>query len=259
MHVTSAFSRSAYGYSPLPTSLLYKTADREQANALERLLRIKRRSEKDTLLVRQGDWSAPLVTILSGWVFRYALLSDGRRQILSLHLPGDTVGLDTLLTGAPTYPIQSASVVTYCWTDHRVAAELVVEARWFRRRALEALAADRATAESTLTRLGQCNAEERVASLFLELYDRLVERGLAADGQFKIELTQIHLADLLGLTPVHLNRVLQRFRARKLLVMTGHQVTLPDVRALEYVAVAAYPGMTRMARSDEHLVTTDAF
>ncbi|GAC1346359.1 MAG: Crp/Fnr family transcriptional regulator [Acetobacteraceae bacterium] len=215
---------------------------------LEQLHSVRRRSERDVQLVRQGDPASPLLTILSGWAFRYSMLSNGRRQILSLHLPGDTVGLDTLLTGAPTYPVQSAGAVTYCYIEHERAAAVAQDAPWFRRRALEALAADRATAEAALTRLGQCNAEERVASLFLELYDRLLERGLAANGSFKLELTQQHLADLVGLTAVHLNRVLQRLKGRKLLAMSGHQVTLPDAQSLEFLAIAPYPAMVRAAR-----------
>ena len=196
----------------------------------------QRRCERDTQLIRAGDPRAPLLTMLRGWAFRYTLLQDGRRQILNVVLPGDTVGVDTVLTGVPGLPVQSAGPVSYCLFDRDRAAALADEQPWFRRRAVDALVRERAAAQAAMTRLGQCTAEERIASLLLELYGRLYRRGLANNGTFVLELTQQHLADLIGLTAVHLNRVLQRMRARGLIATTGQRVTLLDVSSLECLA-----------------------
>lgn len=224
------------GFRPSPGSLLFNELNQDEAAAVYALHASKRRSERDAQLIRAGDPAAPLLTIISGWAFRYGLLSNGRRQILSVNLPGDTIGLDTLLTGAPAYPVQCAGAVTYCVIDRDRAAALAREAPWFRRRALEALARDRAAAETAITRLGQCNAEERVASVFLDLYERLADRGLAGNNSFTLELTQLHLADLVGLTAVHFNRVLKRLVARGLLSVAGHRVTLLNMSSLECLA-----------------------
>ena len=242
MHHAQEQARSLayYGFQPPAGSLLLKSRGHDGA-APDKLHAIKRRSERDVQLIRAGDAAAPLLTILSGWAFRYSTLPNGRRQILGIFLPGDTIGLDTLLTGAPAYPVQCAGPVIYSIISHSQAALLAAEAPWFQRQALDALARDRAGAEASLTRLGQCSAEERLASVLLELYERLASRGLAGNGTFILELTQQHLADLVGLNAVHLNRVLQRLKARKLLALSGHRVTLLDMGALECLALRPQP------------------
>ncbi len=204
----------------------------------------QRHCERDVQLIGAGDPRAPLLTILRGWAFSYNVLRDGRRQILNVLLPGDTVGVDTVLTGAPGLSVQSAGPVSYCMFDRDRAVALAAEQPWFRSRAVDALVRERAAAQAAMTRLGQCSAEERIASLLLELYGRLYRRGLADGGTFMLELTQQHLADLVGLTAVHLNRVLQRMRARGLIAAAGQRVTLLDVPSLECLAPLrdAHPG-----------------
>lgn len=197
----------------------------------------QRRCERDTQLIRPGNPRAPLLNVLRGWAFRYALLQDGRQQLLNVVLPGDTLGVDTVLTGAPSLLVQSASPVSYCVFDCDGAAALADEQPWFRRRAVDALVRESAAAQSAMTLLGQCTAEGRIASLLLELYGHLYRRGLADGGAFVLELTQQRLAELVGLTAVHLNRVLQRMRARGLIATIGQRVTLPDVPSLECLAL----------------------
>src|SRR4051794_13578320 len=189
---------------PTPRALLFRGLDGEKVAILQELHGPQRRAERDTQIVRAQDPAAPLITISRGWAFRYSLLPDGRRQILSFALPGDTIGLPNLLTGAPLYPVQAATAIVYCTISHERANQLLASATWFRDLALAALAVQRAEAEATLTRLGQCKAEERVASVLLEFYNRLAFRGLAGDNTLMLDLTQQHLADFVGLTVVHL-------------------------------------------------------
>ena len=228
---------AGYPLQPIPESPLFRGLDRGRVTTLQDLHGPQRRAERDTQLIRARDTAAPLITLSRGWAFRYSLLPDGRRQILSFALPGDTIGLGNVLTGAPTYPVQAATAVVYSVVSHERATQLLRQATWFHDRALEALARDRAEAECTLTRLGQCSAEECVASVLLDLYRRLAARGLAANNCFMLDLTQQHLADFVGLTVVHLNRMLGRLRARGLLAMSGHRVTLIDIPGLERLAL----------------------
>jgi len=225
----------------MPGSALLKPLTAEQARAVLNLHGPQLRSSKDAQLIRARDPASPLLTLISGWAFRYSLLPNGKRQILSLALPGDTIGLDTLLTGAPVYPVQSATAVVYCVMRQDQACELLREADWFREQALNALARDRIQAEAALTRIGQCTAEERVAAVLLDLYKDLSKRGLAASNTFPLELTQQHLADWLGLTVVHLNRVLGRFKSRRLISMDRNQITLLDPAALACLSFAPVP------------------
>lgn len=236
-----AASPRAVGYplQPIAESGLFKGLDRDCWTTLLSLHGPQRRAERDALLVRPRDKQPPLITLSRGWAFRYSLLPDGRRQILSFALPGDTIGLGNVLTGAPAYPVQAAGTVMYSIVPHERVQELLSEASWFRAHAVDALAEERAEAEILLTRLGQCNAEERVASVLLEFYNRLSARGLASDNTFVLDLTQQQLADYLGLTVVHMNRMLGRLRGRKLIQMSGHRLTFLDVPAMERLVVVA--------------------
>lgn len=192
--------------------------------------------DRDMQMVRAEESPSGVLLIQSGWAFRYRLLADGRRQILNLLLPGDTAGFDTLLSGMPGTAIQAATSVRYLAFNREQIKRLLSEESWFRQRAMEALMDDRRQIEIAVVRLGQCNAEERIVAVLLDIHARLARQKLTCNGSFTMGLTQSHLADLVGLTPVHLGRVLQRLRARRMLSVNGRNVTLLDIQALERMA-----------------------
>jgi CRP-like cAMP-binding protein len=77
--------------------------------------------------------------------------------------------------------------------------------------------------------LGTRSAPARLAYLLTELHQRLAAVGLLPDDHFRFPVTQSKLADALGLSTVHVNRVLQAFRARGILDIQGQVVTLRDL------------------------------
>ena len=194
-----------------------------------------RMCERDMQLARAGATTPSLLLIQSGWAFRYRLLTDGRRQVLDILLPRDTAGLDSILSAAAGSAIQAATAVRYLCLD-RAQVTLLAAQPWFRQRMLEKLLQERTASDTAIARLGQGRAEERIASVLLEFYERLARQNLAKNGRFTLGLTQQHLSDLMGLTPVHLGRVLHRLRDQGLLSVIGREVTLIDIPALERLA-----------------------
>lgn len=89
-------------------------------------------------------------------------------------------------------------------------------------------ALDEAYLLDQITRLGRLNAHERIISLLLELYERLDRAGLTSNCSFEVPLTQEVLADSLGLTSVHVNRMLQQARKDGDLQWRDGLVTLYD-------------------------------
>lgn len=83
-------------------------------------------------------------------------------------------------------------------------------------------------------RLGQRGALERMAHLVCELLHRLGERGARAD--HPCPLTQTDLADLLGMSAVHTNRVLQTLRRRGLAGLARGRLLSPDTMGLAALA-----------------------
>ena len=151
--------------------------------------------------------------IVEGWACRQRLLPDGRRQILDILLPGDFVGL------ARVGPL--ARSWTVCLTRVEFA-----DAEALRRR-MTARPQDHDAIEKAfdaigevvlgrmldqVVRLGRQTAYERTAHFFLEMHARARAAGIAEDGIFPLPLSQEVMADLLGLSVVHINRVLQQLK-----------------------------------------------
>ena len=226
-----------FRFEPLPGSALFTGLDAEKLEVLKAAHGPQRRAEREGQILRAADQAAPLVTLSSGWAFRYVLLPDGRRQILRIALPGDTIGLDTLIAGEPTYPVRAAGVAVYSEVTSTQAVGLLRDFEWFRDRALKALARERNAAELALIRMGQCTAEEAVASVLLDFHCRLSRRQLAFPNRFRVELNHEQLADFIGVSAVHLSRTLARLQSRGLVRVSDRDITLVEVPDLERLAV----------------------
>ncbi len=204
--------------------------------AIQALCLAERRAPRNVCLMHPNDAGPRLRTLQTGWAVRCRLFGDGRRQITSILLPGDTFGIETLFNDALDHMVWSTSAVGYSVLDGDAAARLFDTAPWFRRHLMRALAEDKAAGERWMSQLGRCDAEERTASLLLTLHDRLAVLGLANCRHFRMELTQQDLADMLGLHLIHLNRILSRLRTRKLILMQGQEITLLDLDGLAELA-----------------------
>jgi PAS domain S-box-containing protein len=153
----------------------------------------------------------------NGWVYSYALLADGRRQIIGFHLPGDLIGRDAQLTTGGRHLYATASDCVLCTLDPTVLAEILQGRNNLAAALRGAAAQDAAIIEQHLVSIGRRSAEGRLAHLLLELGARLEAVQLADAGGYRCPLTQELLADALGLTNVHVNRLLRRLRDEGLL------------------------------------------
>ena len=173
-------------------------------------------------LIAEGVPIASPMLILDGWAARTRFLTDGRRQIMSLLLPGDLIGNCRQQRALSVSTVVALSSLTICAAPS--SGYPALEEAYHVSHAL-----DEAYLLAQITRLGRLNAEERVVDLMLELCDRLTLCGLVSDGGFAWPLTQSALADALGLTSVHVNRTLQQLRGRGDVVLrTGRlQLTNP--------------------------------
>lgn len=190
--------------------------------AAERSRRIPPRRE---LQVEGHAIREPLL-VLKGWAARIRILSDGRRQITNFTLPGDLVGLYGHDRPVASSTIVALTPVMVCAAPD--AADLPALAQAY---AVSA-AHDEAYLLAQIARLGRLNAHERIADLLLELLDRLTLAGLADAGRFGLPLTQETLADALGLTAVHVNRMLQQARRAGELSWQAKEMVIHDPVAL---------------------------
>lgn len=194
--------------------------------ALEVAVRTASRAPPRAELLREGRPVAHAGLLLSGWAARVRLLDDGRRQILSLILPGELFGMCQ-----QPRPIAVSTVVAITPIEWCVAPAAAPGSTFHDAYATSA-ARQEAALLAQITRLGRMTAAERICDLLLELRERLALAGLASERAFDMPLTQEALGDALGLTSVHVNRTLQALRRDGNVEWHRGQVSLSDPAAL---------------------------
>lgn len=163
-------------------------------------------------LIREGDQPGPLLVILDGWACRYKILPNGARQMLAFLMPGDSCDLHVDLLTEMDHGIQTITPCTVAKID-RPTIETVFEQHPSVMKAMYlAQLIDEETLRAWITSIGRRSSIERVAHLMCELYLRARNIGLGGDMHLVLPLSQIVLADALGMTPVHINRVLKQLR-----------------------------------------------
>ena len=190
-----------------------------------------------SVLIHEGQPSAQLYTLYSGWAFRYKTLQDGRRQILNFLLPGDVLGLQQKFDGISEHGVDLLNDCALCvfksdalWTLYRDQPRMGYGITWI-------AAHQESHVDSNLVSAGQRTALESVAMLLVHLYRRL-ERidQLDEDGSVPFPLTQQHIADALGLSLVHTNKTLRRLGLLKLHAINAGRLTVHDVQKLASLA-----------------------
>lgn len=186
-------------------------------------------------LARENEKPIGLFQLLEGWACKYRLLSDGRRQITALFLPGDFCEPQWALGRLPSQPIVALTNVR----ARKAACQLPAIGSGDAQSAFWKNFIDGFERQANwLVTLGRRTAMERLAHLLLELFERMRQSGLAYGQQCALPLTQMDIADLTGLTPVHVNRTLQMMRSRGLIELQSKWLRIPDVRALREAAAS---------------------
>ena len=220
--------------------------DRER-DALKDLL-IRTQAVRAGATVAAAGEPLDLATIvLSGMLCRSKMLRDGRRQILSLLLPGDAVDAH-----AAVLRKRDDSLEAVCDSEIAVVPQSRIETlgtdhAQLRHAFLREALIEAAVAREWVLNVGQRNANEALAHLICELHVRMDGVGLAPEGRFSFPLKQQHLADALGLSTIHLNRVLGQLRATGHITVEGRRLTVQDpprLRALAHFS-ADYLHMAR--------------
>jgi len=162
--------------------------------------------------------------ILSGWAARVRHWSDGRRQIMHVLLAGDLLDMEQAPDPVSTIALTPVEI---CPTPRTTSGDDELMAAFAQSRMLERFYLYR-----HIARLGRLNAVDRLTDWLLETHDRLALAGLTNGNRFDLPITQETLADLLGLTSVHVNRTLQLLRRDLVLEWSGGALCLIDPEAL---------------------------
>jgi CRP-like cAMP-binding protein len=199
----------------------------------------RRRIARHTELVHEGQSGHRAFVLQEGWASCFKLLPDGGRQIITFSLPGDCMGLRSVLlrtsdhsfaaiTDAVVSDIPSERIISLFHHHPRLGAAIL----W-------AASRDEAMTVEHLVNIGRRSAIDGMAHLILELWERLRLVGMGTPTSFDCPLNQEALADALGLSVIHVNRVLRQLRERGLMTFAAHHVVIHDL-----------PGLRALARYD---------
>lgn len=184
-------------------------------------------------IIREGESPDQVNLILAGWACRYKQLEDGRRQIIAFFLPGDLCDTHVFVMREMDHSIGTLGAVSLAEISRDTLTSIterhprITQALWW-----EMLVATAVQREWTVN-VGQRTATERLGHLFCELFLRMRAVNLTDGPSCELPITQVDLADALGLSNVHVNRVLQELRSNGLVALRGRHLTIPDLAALK--------------------------
>ncbi|WP_436829226.1 Crp/Fnr family transcriptional regulator [Sphingomonas sp. DT-207] len=200
----------------------------EDRRAILALPHTRRTFNRDAYLVREGEPTANCHLLLSGFAYRQKLVSNGARQIISIHIPGEFVDLQNALLPIADHNVQSLGRTEVVMVPKTALVQLiaarpqVAEAVW-----LDTLI-DASIFREWVVNVGRRDARARIAHLLCELIVRLRASGVCTEPACDFPFTQEQLADATGLTSVHTNRTLQALRREGLVNLSAAKLTVLD-------------------------------
>jgi len=224
-------------------------------DVLDDLLATREEASPGELIIMEEQEMKRVWVVLDGWTFRYKSFADGRRQVLNYMLPGDILGLYSVMLRHSDCGVEAITPVTlavFPSTD-------LIDALAHNPRLLLALSWVAGQGERMLdeqiARVGRRGAAERMAHLFLELYVRMMKLGMRREQASVLPLTQALLSDTLGMSHVHANRCFRTLTRENLVALKSGQLRLLDIERLAeragfdpgYLDISAVPRETREA------------
>lgn len=207
--------------------------DREAILALPYTLRTL---EPHSYTVREGDPPTQCAILISGFAYRQKITSNGSRQIVAIHIPGDAIDFQNLFLDVADHSVQTltraeiavvpraefqALARSRAGVGHAILVTILIEASIFREWVLN---------------VGRRDSRTRMAHLLCEFGARLQAQGLADEYGYELPMTQEQLADATGLTSVHVNRTLKGLEAEGLITRNKRHVSFPDWEKMREVA-----------------------
>lgn len=180
----------------------------------------------------QGDRVTCVYLLVAGWVASSIDLANGHRQIVKIHLPGDLLGMPsvTLARAAETLTPLTLSVLRQ--VPLTTIGSILLERPRLTAALFLSSQQERIVLMDRITSLGRTNSAQRLATFLLHIYERLRLLDPALGATFAMPITQEQIADVIGLTPIHVNRVFRRLEAGGLIIRQGRDITLTDAEAL---------------------------
>ena len=187
-------------------------------------------------LIREGDKPGFVFVVLEGWAIRYKILPDGSRQIISFLMPGDFCDMHVAVLSEMDHSIGTLTAATVVTLSREQIEHLtaigpnLAKAFWWTQ------LVDEGVLRAMIVSMGRRSSLERVAHLLCELTLRMRNIGLITGDLCEMPFSQIVLADAVGLTPVHVNRVVAELRRAGALKVTPATLIVANLSRMAEIA-----------------------
>lgn len=179
-------------------------------------------------IVRDGDRPEHVCLLLSGFAHRYKLTGEGGRQIMSIHMASEFVDLQNGLLAIADHSVQTLTEADVAFIPKRAVEELMVGNPPITRALWIDTLIDASIFREWVVNVGRRDSRARVAHLLCEFSLRLEAAGLANNHRYELPMTQEQLADAVGLTSVHVNRVLKQLGEEGLISRDRRSIVIED-------------------------------
>lgn len=178
-------------------------------------------------VVREGSPLSVCTLLIDGFVFRQKTTSDGDRQIVSVHIPGDFFDLEGALLKYADHNVQTLTRARIATVPAMKMVELMDRHPRVERAMWVDTLIDASIFREWIMNVGRRDARQRIGHFLCEMGVRLELVGLGTTGGFDLPMTQEQLADVTGLTPVHVNRSIKAMEAEGLIVRDRKHIGIP--------------------------------
>ncbi len=209
----------------------------DESNAVDECSQDVREFAAGEDVISQGDRTGGVKLLLDGFACRYKVLEDGRRQIVAYFVPGDLCDLRVFILKRMDHSIGAVVASKVATISPENILRLTHTYPTLTRALWWSTLVEEAIAREWLVNVGQRDALERTAHLFCELLYRFRAVGLNQGNSCTLPLTQVELAETLGLSSVHVNRTLQELRRRNLITLEGGTLTIQDLDELKELSL----------------------
>jgi CRP-like cAMP-binding protein len=186
-------------------------------------------------IVRDGDKAETCALLLSGFAYRYKLTGEGGRQIISLHVAGEFLDLQHAFLGIADTSVQTLTEADVAFIPHSAIEQLALHNSAIARALWIDTLIDSSIFREWVVNVGRRDSRARVAHILCEFSLRLEAAGMAKDHVYELPMTQEQLADAVGLTSVHVNRVLKQLGDEGLIDRDRRTIRIVDWERIRQV------------------------
>lgn len=184
------------------------------------------------LLIKAAQSGGVLYRLQAGWAYRFHDFPDGSRAIVDIYLPGDIIGIDMALCRKPIKNVRSLTTAVIEVISAEDDLRGLMGSRLIALYMAWLLIEQQQRADRLLGAISCLDARGRLATMLLDLHHRLGPQQSLTTSGFNLPLTQQHIGSHLGLTVVHVNRVIRALRDERIANIEKHWVTLINLGAL---------------------------